>query len=518
VDISPGVFKAGKFFEASNHNVVNNPKVNKIVQDGRQHLLTTSTTYDVITAEPPPPRSAGTVNLYTREYYELTKRALKPGGIVSQWIPLHSQTEKNVYQSFHTFLESFPYAMGWYPTQKELILIGSNQPINIDFHDIEQRLQNPVTQKIMSDIGFDTPYSFLGNIWLLKNELKRLSSDHRIISDNHPSLEFFLSDAKAKNFSDDGVNRFLKSRSSFDDVFEKITQSSYLLSNVQKSAFKKYWDSRLKADYAVTHVKLGNALLDKLSISEAISHYKTAIELKPDYVQAYYNLGNALLNKGNTNEAISHYKTAIELKPDYAQAYYSLGNALLNKGNTNEAISHYKTAIELKPDYAQAYFNLGVALMNKGNTNEAISHYKTAIELKPDYYVAYNNLGVLLKRAGRTEEAISHYKMAIKFKPDSAQAYINLSAAYLNLNKKNFELSLKTLKTLESINPKNPLLHYNFSCYYSLLGNIPQSIDSLKKAIVNGYKNYQSIETDPDLENLRKNSQFKELKSLLLDR
>ena len=90
VDISPGVFRAGKFFKTTNHNVVNNPKVKKIIQDGRQHLLTTSTSYDVITAEPPPPISAGSVNLYTREYYELTKRALKPGGIVSQWIPLHS--------------------------------------------------------------------------------------------------------------------------------------------------------------------------------------------------------------------------------------------------------------------------------------------------------------------------------------------------------------------------------------------------------------------------------------------
>ena len=31
VDISPGVFRAGKFFKATNHNVVNNPKVNKII-------------------------------------------------------------------------------------------------------------------------------------------------------------------------------------------------------------------------------------------------------------------------------------------------------------------------------------------------------------------------------------------------------------------------------------------------------------------------------------------------------
>mgnify|MGYP003714177233 FL=1 len=168
VDISPGVFRAGKFFKATNHNVVNNPKVKKIIQDGRQHLLTTSTSYDVITAEPPPPINAGSVNLYTREYYELTKRALKPGGIVSQWIPLHSQAETHVYQHFRTFLESFPYAMAWYPVRKELILIGSDRPIDINFSQIEQRYQNPVISKIMRDIEFPNTFSFLGNIWFLK--------------------------------------------------------------------------------------------------------------------------------------------------------------------------------------------------------------------------------------------------------------------------------------------------------------------------------------------------------------
>jgi spermidine synthase len=80
--------------------------------------------------------NAGSVNLYTKEYYELTKQALKPGGIVSQWIPLHSQSETHVYQNFRTFYESFPYVMAWYPVRKELILIGSDQPINIDFHSI----------------------------------------------------------------------------------------------------------------------------------------------------------------------------------------------------------------------------------------------------------------------------------------------------------------------------------------------------------------------------------------------
>ena len=125
----------------------------------------------------------------------------------------------------------------------------------------------------------------------------------------------------------------------------------------------------------------------------------------------------------------------------------------------------------------------------------------------------YNEGNKFLKQ-NKIDDAIKSYKMALHHNEYFEEAYINLSTAYLN--KKSFKLSLKTLKTLESINPKHPLLHYNFSCYYSLLGNIPKGIESLKQAIANGFKNHQILETDPDIETLRQNPQFRELQSLLL--
>ena len=479
VDISPGVFRAGKFFKETNHNVLNNPKVNKIIQDGRQHLLTTSTKYDVITAEPPPPSSAGTVNLYAKEYYELTKQALKPGGIVSQWIPLHSQAENHIYQHFRTFLESFPYAMAWYPSPRELILIGSNHPININLQDIEERLQNPVIKKIMSDIDFGTPYSFLGSIWYLKNELKSMGSSQRIISDNNPSLEFFLNDAR--DISEDGITRITESRTSFEDTFEKISQSSYFLSKEKKATFKKNWDSRLKAESAEVHYNLGIAVMNKGNTSEAISHYKKAIELNPDLAQAHNNLGSALIHKGNTSEAIVHYKTTIKLKPDYADAHFNLGSALLNQGNTSEAIVHYKKAIELHPDLAQAHNNLGNVLIKKGNTNEAIFHYKRAIELNPDDYQVHYNLGNTLLNQGNTSEAIVHYKKAIELHPDLAQAHNNLGNALIK--KGNTNEAIFHYKRAIEHNHDFAEAHNNLGVVMMKKGNTSEAIVHYKSAI-----------------------------------
>ena len=87
--------------------------------------------------------------------------------------------------------------------------------------------------------------------------------------------------------------------------------------------------------------------------------------------------------------------------------------------------------------------------------------------------------------------------MALHHNKNFEEAYINLSTAYLG--KKQFKSSLKTLNTLESINPRHPLLHYNFACYYALLGNITMGIESLKQAISNGFKNHRILEKDPDI-------------------
>ena len=191
--------------------------------------------------------------------------------------------------------------MAWYPVKNELILIGSNQPINLNFQSIEQRLQNPVINKIMSDIEFGTPYSFLGSIWFLKKELKKLGSGQHVISDNNPSLEFFLNDLR--NISRDETKKLFESRSPVDDVWEQITQSSYFLSKAQKATFKKHWDSRLNKEYAEVVYNLGVVLGAEGKIEKAIFHYKRAIKLNPGFARPHYNLGVALSDEGRNEES-----------------------------------------------------------------------------------------------------------------------------------------------------------------------------------------------------------------------
>ena len=429
VDISPGVFIAAPHFSDANFDAVTNPKINKIVEDGRNHLLTTSKTYDVITAEPPPPTNAGAVNLYTKEYYELTKKALKPGGIVSQWIPLHSQTEAHIYQHFQTFLDSFPHVMGWYPTKRELILIGSNDPINIDFKEIDKRLKQPVVNEVMRKIRFENPFALLGSIWFLKDELENMASKESLITDNNPSLEFFINSPHA--MTKENIYPFLKNRSSLDRVFTKIKN----LANTDKEIFKSFWDQRINEEYAGDVFELGVKHLNQNNLEKAVEKLKEAVRLDPNFVLAHFFLGNALVKKGAFKEAETHLRNAISLQPDYAAPYGELGNTFLAQGKLDDAIAQYITAIEIKPDYFDVHIGLAIAWESKGEIDTAHSQFKKAIEIQPQNANAHLIFADSLYKSKKIQEAITHYQVALKLNPELTRAQTNLEIALQQFEK-----------------------------------------------------------------------------------
>ena len=95
------------------------------IGDGRQELLRRSQRYDLITLEPPPPSAAGVVNLYSRDFYELCRARLAPGGLMAQWWPLPAQNDEDSRSLVRSFLDVFPHATAWSTELHEVLLVGS---------------------------------------------------------------------------------------------------------------------------------------------------------------------------------------------------------------------------------------------------------------------------------------------------------------------------------------------------------------------------------------------------------
>lgn len=116
VELVPGVRDVFSYFFGDADSFITNPQGHIVIDDGRRFLMRTKETFDVITIDPPPPiEAAGSSLLYSKEFYELVKMRLKPGGIFQQWFPETSgpyalDTLSAVSQSL---CDSFQYVRGY---------------------------------------------------------------------------------------------------------------------------------------------------------------------------------------------------------------------------------------------------------------------------------------------------------------------------------------------------------------------------------------------------------------------
>ena len=356
LELSSSVINAGKMFADQNHDVLSNPKVNFVIQDGRNHLLTTHKFYDVITSEPPPPRTAFTVNLYTKEYYELQKKKLKPGGISAQWIPLHSQGEEEVAMHFKTFQSVFSYTMGWLSVANEILIIGSDQPIKIDFNKLNERLQEPEIKKALKDIEIPDIFSFLSNIWLLNEQVVKLGEGYPLITDNHPAIEFYLELGNVIGIP--GQERYVFNRARFDDVAKQITN----LSEENRQKLKIHYDAMDLYQRGVMYSNRGQ-LLKAMNLVEnddlfryhlqadrkQMQRLAQLIEEEPDNLKYMLNLAHSFYQIGNYEQSMRILQLVLEKNPNLSFANLYMGYNLLESGKKEEALIFFQNTAKYDP-------------------------------------------------------------------------------------------------------------------------------------------------------------------------
>ena len=113
VELVPSVPPLLQYFHSDGPQLLLSPDAHVVIDDGRRFLERTKEAYDVIIVDPPPPtEAAGSSLLYSREFYEIAKRRLRPGGVLQQWIPGGGAmpVELTVAVAFiRAIRESFPY-------------------------------------------------------------------------------------------------------------------------------------------------------------------------------------------------------------------------------------------------------------------------------------------------------------------------------------------------------------------------------------------------------------------------
>ncbi len=106
---------------------------------------------------------------------------------------------------------------------------------------------------------------------------------------------------------------------------------------------------------------------------------------------------------------------------------------------------------------------------------------------------------------------ISFYENLLKDNPDYIEALVALGDAYTR--RERYEDGLKIDQRLARLRPDDPLIHYNLACSYSLLKMSYLCLQALEKALCLGYRDFDFMENDADLEFIRRNPRYRELLS-----
>ena len=227
-EIEPRIPPAtGKYFADANHHVIQDPRTKVVYDDARHYVLTSDQKYDIITSDPIHPWVKGMASLYTTEYFEMCKRHLNPGGIVTQWVPLYESSFETVQSELATFFEAFPYGTVWGNLNTDgsgydVVLMGSVDKLPIDVDAVQAKLADPryaAVRKSLSDVGFPSVLNLLSTFAADANELRGWMRTAQINHDRNLRLQYLAGLGLNQNLGPDIFQQIISGRKFPNDIF-----------------------------------------------------------------------------------------------------------------------------------------------------------------------------------------------------------------------------------------------------------------------------------------------------------
>jgi adenylate cyclase len=244
--------------------------------------------------------------------------------------------------------------------------------------------------------------------------------------------------------------------------------------------------------------------------------FRRAIEIDPDYALAYAGLAdscsllymNCDAREQNLAQGNQASRRALELGPDLAEAHLSSGLTHSLSMRFKEAEREFEFAMKLDPKLYEAVYHYGRARIAQGEFAEAAKLFERACVLRPEDFQAPTFLARSYLALGMKDESAAMYRKALRLiaerlelNPDDARAS-QLGATIAAKLGEN-EAATGYARRALTINPDDPLLLYNISCMYALLGNSNEALSCLEKAVDKGYGQKDWVEHDSDLDSLR---------------
>ena len=470
MELEPEVIEAEKFFSALNGRVAEDPRYHIHEKDGRTYVMGSPRRYDVIINQPSNPWLAGIGNLFTLDYYEHCSDRLKEGGVMCQWFNLYAASLDEMYLVFNTFYSVFPHGSVWMSSYGDLILLGSNDPIELDRERLKGAWESSeAMRRHFFTIDLYQPEVLYGQYLFPREKIVGLNPTERLNTDDKPLLEFTAPFNLYKPSEMAGIVGTLFGLAEPHPLAESIqAESPYTLLHGRVSIFRtedlpKDVLEAQTSESAFLHARLAT-LLEPSARTEAVrSRLNLALRLDPSNPLALafaalleLDQGNlptaevlakralvepppgsrdrlveglveALVQQGKIEEAQPLLEKYLETRSESHKAHFLMGQLMFRRKKFEEARAHLDRAVKLNIASPESYWGLAQANLELGRLEDSERAFVNLLSLTPDDARANFHLGLLRMKMGRNSAARESFQRVLELQPGNAEARALLS-------------------------------------------------------------------------------------------
>ncbi|MBI5533674.1 MAG: fused MFS/spermidine synthase [Deltaproteobacteria bacterium] len=448
-DLSRHVLSYADTFAATNGGILRDPRVRVYVNDGRQHLrMVPPGSFDLVTLEPPPIAFAGVAALYSTEFYQLARSRLKPGGFVTQWLPVYQVDTATSLSIVRSFVDVFPQSVLLSGHLGELILLGTNRAgIELDLAVVERNLHaRPAVETDLRTVNLSTLTELIGTFVAGPSALLEATAASAPITDDRPRMEysvlshyyrtaipaslFHVADVKEwcpqcadarRQGSVHALDIYLSllGRAYAQPEFLRISTVDPPPTPAVMSPFDTVGPEAetigqsgyLREFFAKRGTRGGRP--PALPAAGELERIEAEYRASPESFRATLRLGLVRAAQGDKPEAIELLRKATVLEPRSAHARFALGFMLNAMGNRQEAVAAYLDGLALAPRDADARFILAAIYHAIGDPESGTAELRRTLELEPSFGEANAALCSELVRRGDVRGARPHCSHAL---------------------------------------------------------------------------------------------------------
>ncbi len=473
VELEKKILVTARDFAVQNHHVLDDPKLKVVLNDGRNHLLLTNATYDVITSDPFEPLVGGAASLYTYNHFLNGRKRLAPGGIFCQYLPMYQLSPGDFQMILRSFCRVFPHTSLWY-TGQDTIILGSTESHAITLAALKERMAFPAVKQSLEEIGIATPEQLLQTFVMDPGQLPSLRAGE-LNTDGNPHIEFSAPKSHLANTTPLNLE--------------------WCIENYHPEQLPLVNDGP-EAKAAAEKARAVGLLSMKGSLArfdgrydESLGYLREARALDPANAEVLYGLtasanmaATDLMNHGRLAEAKTLLDEALATGQQPMSTLANLAGCAFKSGDANGALGYIDRAMALAPLLPDLDLQKSLILQALGRNAEAAEWCERAISLNPEVGRAYLIQADMALNANDHGRALAGYEKAAALDPGSLEPGDWLTLGMLRLERLRYDAACAALERATRKDPSNVKAWYNLARARQLSGKTIAAQEALAKA------------------------------------